>query len=322
MLHAEWLRQLLEPALAATLDNDSAATAAASSALTALATLEGLSPGSLQSMMLEVTTLACTLTHAKHIVHTLHTGSNQQQQHTECPAAIAASNHCAPSCAWLCTWRLLLFSNRLQHRWWQIQKAVTVFNDVAQLQVLGIVSVCPDTSPLQVMKLRAQQLFSMQPQPDDLPKDIPDLGTLGNYLLTRHVSPTHLCAYVIVPAFLFNASSFRDGFLVALCCFFNSLAKGQYHVEGVCSVNALQCCVQLMCSLNQCGVHAGGEKTLLMINHRATIQANTPLSSATCFHDFCVTACSRPSAPVLMDVAGFSAMFPIMNSRDTDAARQ
>lgn len=51
---AEWLRQLLEPALAATLDNNAAATAAASSALTALATLEGLSPGSLQSMMLEV----------------------------------------------------------------------------------------------------------------------------------------------------------------------------------------------------------------------------------------------------------------------------
>ena len=55
VLHAEWLRQLLEPALAATLDNDSEATAAASSALTALATLEGLLPGSLQSMMLEVT---------------------------------------------------------------------------------------------------------------------------------------------------------------------------------------------------------------------------------------------------------------------------
>lgn len=54
--YAEWLRQLLEPALAATLNNDARATAAASSALTALATLEGLSPGSLQSMMLEVTT--------------------------------------------------------------------------------------------------------------------------------------------------------------------------------------------------------------------------------------------------------------------------
>ena len=55
----EWLRQLLEPALAATLENDAAATAAASSALTALATLEGLSPGSLQTMMLEVCMLPC-----------------------------------------------------------------------------------------------------------------------------------------------------------------------------------------------------------------------------------------------------------------------
>ncbi len=50
----EWLRHLLEPALAATLDNDPAATAAASAALTALANLEGLAPGSLQTMMLEV----------------------------------------------------------------------------------------------------------------------------------------------------------------------------------------------------------------------------------------------------------------------------
>ena len=50
---AEWLRQLLEPALAATLNNDPAATAAASSALTALASLEGLCPGSLQTMMLQ-----------------------------------------------------------------------------------------------------------------------------------------------------------------------------------------------------------------------------------------------------------------------------
>lgn len=40
--------------MAATLDNDPAATAAASAALTALASLEGLSPGSLQTMMLEV----------------------------------------------------------------------------------------------------------------------------------------------------------------------------------------------------------------------------------------------------------------------------
>lgn len=51
---AEWLRQLLEPALAATLNNDPAATAAASAALTALATLEGIAPGSLQNMLLEV----------------------------------------------------------------------------------------------------------------------------------------------------------------------------------------------------------------------------------------------------------------------------
>ena len=51
---AEWLRQLLEPALAATLNNDLAATAAASAALTALATLEGIAPGSLQNMLLEV----------------------------------------------------------------------------------------------------------------------------------------------------------------------------------------------------------------------------------------------------------------------------
>ncbi|KAL3139596.1 hypothetical protein ABBQ38_003915 [Trebouxia sp. C0009 RCD-2024] len=100
---SEWLRQLLEPALAATLDNSSAATAAASSALTALATLEGLSPGSLQCMMLEV---------------------------------------------------------------------------------LAIVSACPATSPLQVMKLRAQQLFSAPPQADDLPKDIPDLGGGKTLLLT------------------------------------------------------------------------------------------------------------------------------------------
>lgn len=50
------------------------------------------------------------------------------------------------------------------------------------LQVLRIVSDCPDSSPLQVMKSQAQQLFSTQPQADDLPSD---LGTLGNYLLTR-----------------------------------------------------------------------------------------------------------------------------------------
>ena len=37
------------------------------------------------------------------------------------------------------------------------------------------------------MKSQAQQLFNVQPHPDDLPKDIPDLGTLGNYLLTRQV---------------------------------------------------------------------------------------------------------------------------------------
>jgi len=52
--NVEWLRHLLEPALAATLNNDPAATAAASAALTALANLEGLAPGSLQTMMLEV----------------------------------------------------------------------------------------------------------------------------------------------------------------------------------------------------------------------------------------------------------------------------
>ena len=98
VLDAEWLRQLLEPALAATLDNDSAALAAASSALTALATLEGLSPGSLQAMMLEVKALlglhleACKTRFA----YTQHTGSNQQQQHTECTGAY---NECAPGCA-------------------------------------------------------------------------------------------------------------------------------------------------------------------------------------------------------------------------------
>lgn len=72
-----------------------------------------------------------------------------------------------------------------------------MLNDAGEMQVLGIVSVCPDTSPLQVMKLRAQQLFSTQPQPDDLPQDIPDLGTLGNYLLTRHVpnSSLRLCHF-------------------------------------------------------------------------------------------------------------------------------
>ncbi|KAL0040730.1 hypothetical protein WJX79_003436 [Trebouxia sp. C0005] len=101
---SEWLRHLLEPALAATLDNDPAATAAASAALTALANLEGLAPGSLQTMMLEV---------------------------------------------------------------------------------LRIVNECPDSSSLHIMKSQAQQLFSAQPQADDLPRDIPDLGTLGNYLLTR-----------------------------------------------------------------------------------------------------------------------------------------
>ena len=64
------------------------------------------------------------------------------------------------------------------------------------MQVLAIVNACPDTSPLQVMKLRAQQLFSAPPQAEDLPKDIPDLGTLGNYLLTRQVSLTCSCARV------------------------------------------------------------------------------------------------------------------------------
>ncbi len=58
----EWLRHLLEPALAATLDNDPAATAAASAALTALANLEGLAPGSLQTMMLEVSLHHCNWT--------------------------------------------------------------------------------------------------------------------------------------------------------------------------------------------------------------------------------------------------------------------
>ena len=83
-----------------------------------------------------------------------------------------------------------MFSNKLEHRWWEMKNAITVLKAAGMLQVLGIVSVCPDTSPLQVMKSRAQQLFGTQPQPDDLPKDIPDLGTLGNYLLTRHVFPT------------------------------------------------------------------------------------------------------------------------------------
>lgn len=101
VLDAEWLRQLLEPALAATLDNDSAALAAASSALTALATLEGLSPGSLQSMMLEVKALlglhleACKTCFA-YRQHPGSNSSNQQQQHTECAAAY---NECALGCA-------------------------------------------------------------------------------------------------------------------------------------------------------------------------------------------------------------------------------
>ena len=56
------------------------------------------------------------------------------------------------------------------------------------LQVLRIASECPNSSSLHIMKSQAQQLFSMQPQADDLPKDIPDLGTLGNYLLTRQVA--------------------------------------------------------------------------------------------------------------------------------------
>lgn len=50
----DWLRQLLEPALASILNHSAEATTAASNALTALATLEGLTPGSLQSMLLEV----------------------------------------------------------------------------------------------------------------------------------------------------------------------------------------------------------------------------------------------------------------------------
>lgn len=80
MLHAEWLRQLLEPALAATLDNNSAATAAASSALTALATLESLSPGSLQSMMLEVTAFWPA------------PSSTQNTLHTHCIQAASSNN--------------------------------------------------------------------------------------------------------------------------------------------------------------------------------------------------------------------------------------
>lgn len=58
-------------------------------------------------------------------------------------------------------------------------------------------SASPDTSPLQVMKLRAQQLFSAQPQAEALPEDIPDLGTLGNYLLTRQVSHTSMFVVVL-----------------------------------------------------------------------------------------------------------------------------
>ena len=54
--------------------------------------------------------------------------------------------------------------------------------------MLRIASECPDSSSLHIMKSQAQQLFSMQSQADDLPKDIPDLGTLGNYLLTRQVA--------------------------------------------------------------------------------------------------------------------------------------
>ena len=78
-----------------------------------------------------------------------------------------------------------------------MERIVSVFITAGNLQVLGIVSECPDTSPLQVMKSRAQQLFSVQPQADDLPKDIPDLGTLGNYLLTRQVSRNLFCACVL-----------------------------------------------------------------------------------------------------------------------------
>lgn len=85
--YAEWLRQLLEPALAATLNNDARATAAASSALTALATLEGLSPGSLQSMMLEVTTALALFPDA--LQNTQHTHSIQ--------ATTAATAHRAHS---------------------------------------------------------------------------------------------------------------------------------------------------------------------------------------------------------------------------------
>ena len=56
------------------------------------------------------------------------------------------------------------------------------------MQVLQIVSGCSEDSQLHVMKTQAQQLFSTTIPADDLPTDIPDLGTLGNYLLTRWAS--------------------------------------------------------------------------------------------------------------------------------------
>lgn len=107
---------------------------------------------------------------------------------------------------------------------WKRLIAVTVLNAADTLQVLGIVSACPETSPLHVMKLRAQQLFGARPQADDLPKDIPDLGTLGNYLLTRQVSLL-MCMALMSLYLLVVLKAMRDGFLVALCCCSIRVAK-------------------------------------------------------------------------------------------------
>lgn len=115
--------------------------------------------------------------------------------------------------------------------WWKKLIAVTELNAADNLQVLGIVSACPETSPLHVMKLRAQQLFGGQPQADDLPKDIPDLGTLGNYLLTRQVSL--LVCMSLVSLYLLLMLTSNEGWVrVGALLLLHQGSKKQYHVES------------------------------------------------------------------------------------------
>ncbi len=94
------------------------------------------------------------------------------------------------------------------------------------------------------MKSQAQQLFSMQPQADDLPKDIPDLGTLGNYLLTRQVA-SHLPAKLQILLHVMHTGL-------------------PYCLE----IKVACCCAEWLCAC------ADGERTLLMIRYKAGTQAN------------------------------------------------